>query len=206
MMTGSIENLAPAAFNAGLIDQFVPKQASDFRNRLVAAIEALLEKPDSRYNQIWHSTLEPAQIELLRDKSIGDDLYCFVATNFVEYMVIGDPFGILGVDEAGIATWLQLEPVSELETLAELAAAHGACAEEVRQIQAGESVTNARLHQSLGDASAARVLPAFGIGNSGTLLASTSSIPLSANVAAALSYRSWLAINTHTRLVNQSSF
>ena len=126
MMTGSIENLEPTAFNAGLIDRFVPKQSTDFRNRLVAAVEALLEKPDPRYNQIWQSTLAPAQVEILRDKSIGDDLFCFVATNFVEYMLIGDPFGVLGVDEAGVTTWLQLEPVSELGALAELAATHGA--------------------------------------------------------------------------------
>ena len=176
MMTGSIENLAPAAFNAGLIDEFVPKQSADFRSRLVAAIEALLEKPDRRYNQIWHSTLKPAQVELLRDKSIGDALHCFIATNFVEYMVIGDPFGIIGVDEAGAVTWLQLEPVSELAALAELAATHGACAEEVLQIQAGESVTNVELHQVLGDASAARVLPAFCIGGPGTLLAAASRV------------------------------
>ena len=165
----------------------------------------MLEKPDPRYSQIWHSTLKPAQVEILRDKSIVDDLYCFVTTNFVEYMVIGDPFGVLGLDEDGVATWLQLEPVSELAALAELAAAHGARAEEVRQIQAGESITNARLHQALGDASAARVLPAFTIGSSGTLIAATSSIQLNANVAAALSYRSWLAINAHTRLINQSA-
>ena len=56
MMTGSIENLAATAFSAGLIDQFVPKQSTDFRNRLVAAIEAFREKPDWRYGQIWHST------------------------------------------------------------------------------------------------------------------------------------------------------
>ena len=170
MMTGSIETLATAAFNAGLIDEFVPKQTADFRSRLVAAIEALLEKPDRRYDQIWHSTLKPAQVEMLRDKSIADALHRFVATTFVEYMVIGDPFGIIGVDDAGAATWLQLEPVSELAALAELAASHGACAEEVLQIQAGERVTNVELHQALGDASAARVLPAFYIGSSGTCL------------------------------------
>jgi CheY-like chemotaxis protein len=204
MMTGSIENLAPAAFNAGLIDHFVPKQTSDFRKCLVAAIEPFLEKPDPRYNQVWQSTLAPAQVEILRDKSICDDLYCFVATNFVEYMLIGDPFGIIGVDEAGVVTWLQLEPASELEALAELAAAHGASAEEVRKIQAGERVTNARLHQVLGNASPARVVPAFGIGSSGTLFASPSSIQPNADGAPALSYRSWLAMNAHTRWINQS--
>nr|ACH69669.1 hypothetical protein [uncultured proteobacterium] len=93
MMTGSVENLAPTAFKAELIDEFVPKQTTNFRSRLVAAIEALREKPDCRYSQIWHSTLKPAQVEILRDKSNSDDLYCFVATNFVEYMVIGDPAG-----------------------------------------------------------------------------------------------------------------
>ena len=204
MMTGSIENLAPAAFNAGLIDHFVPKQASDFRKCLVAAIEPLLEKPDPRYSQIWQSTLAPAQVEILRDKSICDDLYCFVATNFVEYMLIGDPFGVIGVDEAGVVTWLQLEPASELEALAKLAAAHGACAEEVQKIQAGQSLTNARLHQVLANAGGARVVPAFGIGNSGTLFASTTSIQPNANDALALSYRSWLAASTNTRWINQS--
>ena len=127
-------------------------------------METLLEKPVARYNQLWQSTLEPAQVEILRDKSIGEDLHCFLAINFVEYMVIGDPFGVLGVDEAGAVTWVQLEPASELAALAELAATHGASAEEVRRIHAGESVTNARLHQTLGDASAARVLPAFSMG------------------------------------------
>ena len=59
MMTGSVENLAPTAFKAELIDEFVPKQTTNFRSRLVAAIEALREKPDCRYSQIWHSTSSP---------------------------------------------------------------------------------------------------------------------------------------------------
>ncbi len=85
---------------------------------------------------------------------------------WVEYFVIGQPFGILGVSAAGTPSWLQLEPAGSLRLAAEIAADAGCSRDEVQQVTNGAAVAAVEL---LGK-SERRVAPAMKLGG-GKMLA-----------------------------------
>ena len=110
LLTGQVdEQLAISAFNRGLINQFVPKQLPDIRQRLTEAIQTQRLHADPRHQQIWRSTLLPWQDALLGDPLISaalDALAC--RQGWIEHIVIGEPFGLLALNAQGMTSWLQL--------------------------------------------------------------------------------------------------
>lgn len=200
LLTGAFdEGLATQAFNRGLIDQFIGKQTEKLASHLAGTIQMLMARPNARFHQIWAATLTPRQSAILRDPRVADDLARFAASTFVEWFVIGDPFGILGISETGVPTWLQLEPTSGLAELAEWAADRGVGAEDVRHIQAGRCVYDRDLGLAMADAKPLSVTPAFAIGDAGTLWAAIHRIDAAIAAPAALSYREWLAAKSRRR-------
>ena len=127
--------------------------------------------PNARRHQIWSRTLSVDQSLLLCMPSIAGDLANFALRTWVEWVVIGKPFGILGIDGAGQVSLLQLEPAAELPALAEAAARHGATACEQDDIRNGRSISDYKLQKCLGRDKPPSVLPAFYVGDSGELLA-----------------------------------
>ena len=113
--------------------------------------------PNARRHQIWNRTLSVDQALLLRMPAIAQDLAHFARRTWVEWVAIGEPFGILGIDSSGVISWLQLEPVSELAVLAEAAAGHGATPAEQDDIRRGRSISDYKLQKCLG-----RGKPGFG--------------------------------------------
>lgn len=200
------ETGAIAAFNQGLIDRSVVKGATSTGLEIAKAVASLHAKPNPRYDQVWRSTLKPEHQAVMGHDGVGEDLHNLLRTTFVEWVVIGQPFGILGLEPSGAATWLQLEPSNQLEGLAELAEHTGATPAEAAQIRAGQCVTDVELQQALGKSGAARVLPAFYVGRAGSLLAAMHRIESKVEVATALSHSNWLAMNSHSRSGNQSNF
>lgn len=193
LLTGAFdEGLATQAFNRGLIDQFIGKQTERLASHLASAIQMLMSRPNARFHQIWAATLTPRQSAILRDPRVAADLARFAASTFVEWVVIGDPFGILGISETGVPTWLQLEPTSGLAELAQWAADRGVGAEDVRHIEVGHCVYDRDLGLAMADANPLSVTPAFAIGDAGTLLAAIHRIDAAVAAPAALSYREWL--------------
>ena len=118
LLTGQVdEQLAISAFNRGLINQFVPKQLPDIRQRLTEAIQTQRLRADPRHQQIWRSTLLPWQDALLGDPLISaalDALAC--RQGWIEHIVIGEPFGLLALNAQGMTSWLQLELESAADT------------------------------------------------------------------------------------------
>lgn len=193
LLTGAFdEGLATQAFNRGLIDQFVPKQTEKLAGHLASTIQMLMARPNARSHQIWAATLTPRQSAILRAPRVADDLARFAASTFVEWVVIGDPFGILGISETGVPTWLQLEPTSGLSELAEWAVDRGVGADDVRHIHAGRCVYDRDLGLAMAHPKPLSVTPAFAIGDAGTLLAAIHRIDAAIAAPAALSYREWL--------------
>jgi CheY-like chemotaxis protein len=156
---------------SGLIDSCLPKQAPDLVSRLTDAVNGFLEIPNARRFQIWSRTLSVDQALLLRVPSIAGDLANFARRTWIEWVAIGEPFGVLGVDGAGRISWLQLEPAGELPALAEEAARHGATPGELDDIRNGRSIGDYKLQKCLGHGKPASVLPAFYVGDGGELLA-----------------------------------
>ena len=152
LLTGRAdEQLAVSAFNRGLINQFIPKQSPDLRLRLTGAIGDLRHHPDKRCQQIWCATLSPGQHALLGDPLISEALEQLLRQlDWTEHVVIGAPFGVLGLDARGNARWLQLEPTENLQELAEMALCQGWNAHTVQDIRSGNKLIDLELQLALG--------------------------------------------------------
>lgn len=172
LLTGRAdEQLAVAAFNSGLIDQFVPKQATDIRQRLTDAITHLMHKPSHRYEQCWRATFTKEQNDMLGDPKISDALENLAAKqDWIEHVVIGVPFGILALDNTAQAMWLQLEPTDKLADLAEMAGAHGFDTSTVQQVRLGKKLIDLELQLALGSLQKATPRESFKLGEGSNCL------------------------------------
>jgi CheY-like chemotaxis protein len=171
LLTGQAdEQLAVTAFNEGLIRQFIPKQVSDMAHRLVESVQRLQTAASGRTAQIWRATLNPRQYSLLRFPSVARDLVAWVTKHWVEHVVIGDPFGILGRDAEGRVGWLQIEPASGLEELAEMAEDSITDEQALSDIRLGRQLVDLELREALGRRSPPNLATAFPIGQDEPLL------------------------------------
>ncbi len=194
LLTGQAdEQVAVQAFNRGLIDQFIAKQAPDISRRLIDAVSHLMTTPNPRHAQIWRATLRPEQSTLLRLPSVQRALTDFTSRHWVEYVVIGDPFGLLGMDDDGRVSWLQLESPQGLAALAELAELEALPSQSLNDIRQGKQLANLELRQSLGLEGPCELAPAFALGLEKALVAAVFPVTHPASPNPASSYRCWLA-------------
>jgi CheY-like chemotaxis protein len=194
LLTGQADDqVAVRAFNRGLIDQFIGKQAADMTQRLVDAVERLLATPSARHAHIWRATLSPAQSALLRESSVARDLSVFAAKRWAEYIVVGEPFGVLGMDAQGHVSWLQLETAEGLPALAELAEVAGLSGATIGEIRAGRVLANIELRQALGAGPTLETSPAFRVGEQGQLLGASFAVDSPLAPDPANSFARWLA-------------
>ncbi|MDZ4144009.1 MAG: response regulator [Burkholderiales bacterium] len=194
LLTGQAdEQVAVKAFNRGLIDQFVAKQTPDISRHLIEVVSRLLETGHQRMSQTWRTTLTPRQNALLRVPSIGAALRELVAKRWVQHVVIGQPFGVLGMDADGQVGWLQLEPVEDLADLAALAKAAGIGSAGADDIRHGRKLADVELHQSLGLTGAATLNPAFPVGREELLLAALFTVPPKFCPDPSKSFNHWLS-------------
>ncbi|AEG91932.1 candidate response regulator, atypical CheY [Ramlibacter tataouinensis TTB310] len=194
LLTGQAdEQIAVQAFNRGLIDQFIAKQAPDISRRLVSAVSHLMSTPNARHAQTWRATLRPQHSTLLRLPSVARELAAFASKQWSEYVVIGDPFGVLGMDAQGAVSWLQLETPQGLNALAELAEVEGIAGAGLEQIRSGRQLADIELRQALGRAQPVQLMPAFAMGQNGELLAALFPVPADEhNRARIQGYGEWL--------------
>ncbi|MEJ7928461.1 response regulator [Ramlibacter sp. AN1015] len=194
LLTGQAdEQVAVRAFNRGLIDQFIPKQLPDISRRLIEAVDGMLAAPHPRHSEIWRTTLTPDQHALLQSSGVQQALQEFVASHWVEHIAIGDPFGILGIDDAGSVSWLQLETRDGLHALAELAELEGVDADGLEDIRSGRKLVSLELRQAVGLTGPCELVPAFSPGRDARLLAAQFRIPAEALPNRIQGYRGWLA-------------
>ena len=193
LLTGQAdEQVAVRAFNRGLIDQFIAKQTPDISRRLIEAVEHLLHTPNARHAQTWRATLNPEQNALLRTPSVGRDLASFASTRWVEHVVIGDPFGVLGMDAAGHVSWLQLETPEGLKALAELAELEGVSPSNVQDIRQARKLADLELRQALGRTGAPQLAAAFPLGEAAGLVGAQFAVESPLCPGPANSYSNWL--------------
>jgi CheY-like chemotaxis protein len=168
LLTGQAdEQIAIQAFNHGLIDQFIPKQTADIAGRLLTTLIRLSQLPHPRLTTVWRTALQPAQQSLLQVPSVAQALQAHARQNWIEYVVLGEPFGLLGLDAMGRCHWLQLEPSAGLSDLGDLARSAGLGFDTVRAIQNGSLLPAIELHQQLALRGPIRTEPAFAIGEEG---------------------------------------
>ena len=193
LLTGQAdEQVAVRAFNRGLIDQFIAKQTPDISRRLIEAVEHLLGTPNARHAQTWRVTLSPEQNALLRIPSVSRDLSNFAAKHWIEHVVIGDPFGVLGMDAMGNVSWLQLETAEGLRALAELAELEGVKPAGLQEIREGRRLADLELRQALGRSQPVELNAAFTVGDDAALLGALFPVEPSHCPDVANSYANWL--------------
>lgn len=189
LLTGQAdEQVAVNAFNRGLIEQFIAKQMPDMSRHLVNVMQRLLATPHPRHAQTWRATLKPEHSAVLRDLTVAAELAEFAARRWVEHVVIGEPFGILGMDAAGYASWLQLESPAGLPALAEVAVQAGLDAQAVDDIRHGRRLANVELGAAM--QAPVELAEAFTLGGQQQLLAAH--FPLTQEPGDA-GYTRWLA-------------
>ncbi|HSW19343.1 MAG TPA: response regulator [Ramlibacter sp.] len=193
LLTGvADEQVAVRAFNRRLIDQFIPKQTPDISKRLVESVEHMLAATHERHDQIWRATLRPEQHALLRLQGVHGALEQFISTHWVEHVVIGEPFGILGMSATGKVSWLQLETSDGLEAMAELAEIEGIAGPQLDDIRSGRRLSGIELRQALGLTGPGELMTAFAPGD-GALLAALFEVPATSLPAPMATYGEWQA-------------
>jgi CheY-like chemotaxis protein len=195
LLTGQAdEQVAVRAFNRGLIDQFIPKQAQDISRRLIEAVDRLLFTSHARHAQTWRVTLTPEQNALLRIAGVDAWLSSFCAKHWVEHVAIGQPFGVLGMDANGKIGWLQLETREGLKALAELAEEAGVPPAAVEEIRSGAKLADIELRQALSSSQPVNLMPSFQVGEGeGALLGAMFPVEPAFGPDPNNSYSRWLA-------------
>ncbi|HVR50771.1 MAG TPA: response regulator [Pseudorhodoferax sp.] len=195
LLTGQAdEQIAVDAFNRALIDQFLPKQAADVAERLLTVLRHMPSNANTRASQIWRGTLTPVQNAQLRVPSTARALQQLLhRQGLVEHVVLGDPYGILGRTAAGEVHWLQLEPVSGLEELEQLAESVGVEPAALEAIRQGRQLIDLELGQALGRDAPPQLQPAFAVGQDSALLGALFTLEAAEAPPAESSYGAWLA-------------
>jgi CheY-like chemotaxis protein len=144
------EQAIVAAFNGGLIDRWIEKRHRDFPSRLTEDVRELFEREDDRLREIWAATLSADQRRALADQNVAAALAATLDEPFQEWIVVGRPFGIIGLNREDVPCWLPLAMRSSLSALSKMAMAEGMSAELAAQISSGRKLSDVELRQSLG--------------------------------------------------------
>ncbi len=151
LLTGQADTqIAVAAFNSHLIEQYIPKQSDNVGQRIAKSVDEMLLNVDIKKFDFWQAIFSAEQFSVLNQLSFDDQLHKLLKTRWVEYVVLSEPFGVLGFDAQGRAGWLQLEMASSLRDAAEMAQEQAVPTELVGQMLRGEILLSLELQQALG--------------------------------------------------------
>ncbi len=179
LLTGKAdETIAVTAFNQGLINRFVPKQRPDIGAYLTQVLGGLRTGALPLYDAVWRSTLDQQQLVKLHNPVVVNWLMQFLLKHqWIEYVVISQPFGVLGLTAQGTVHWLQLEIYDDLASAADLAKSCGHSALEVADILEGRRLSNAELLMAMQLDTPASLANAMETGDGSQLLGAVFSLP-----------------------------
>lgn len=151
LLTGEADaQVAISAFNAGLIQKFIPKSTPNLYRALTSGYEEMHQTVCEHLGHLIRPTLTPEQRDILHRPAVVEGLRQKVEDlDWSEYVLIARPFGLLGMRHDGPLQWLQLETRESLGSLAEILTADGFAQLDIRQVQDGHFLANAELHQEL---------------------------------------------------------
>jgi FixJ family two-component response regulator len=136
LLTGVADTaVAVTAFNSGLIEQFVRKQSQSVARDVASALQGRLRASAERRGEQLLATLAPDVANALRDPGTAAALDSLLTENDIqEYLMLGEPQGLVGVTGAGQAVWVQLETqasLNDLDDVLQLAGADAATRDRV---------------------------------------------------------------------------
>jgi hypothetical protein len=119
LLTGVADNaIAVNAFNAGAIDQFVKKHDSNFATSIVGAVDARMVASAVRRGAQLANALSRDLAAVLSAPGASAALSELLRTHDIrEYMMLGQPQGLLGITSKGAAHWIQLETTNSVQDL-----------------------------------------------------------------------------------------
>ncbi len=140
-------SIAVKAFNEGLIDQFIPKHGR--AELLPKGIKQLRQRGNPVVHALWESTLKPWQKQELRTSGIAEQIANISNSRWVEYVILPEPFGILGLTINGRCEWLQFECGFSQQSLAETGFEAGLTRSAISAIEGGQLIAAIELHDQL---------------------------------------------------------
>ncbi len=200
LLTGvADEKIAVHAFNHSLINQYLPKQSDNVVGKLKAAVSALSAQLHVQQQLLVQSYLSDEQLAMLRHESTAAELTAFAQSHWVDYAVLGNPFGILGVSSKGQLSWLQLERSCDIDDLKNIATGEDWDVNTAQAIQSGSVLSNSLLRQALGNTVAASVAPVVSFGEN-DLIGAHFEFEAPLEMRASSNYADWFAAN-RSRLI-----
>lgn len=152
-LTGQADDkLIIKAFNDGKIDRYIPKQSNPLAQTIEDTIKELLWKGRDASLGTWNAwdlSLQPQHRIYLATSSVSNGLRSFVENRWVEHVVIGSPFGIVGMTDTGKCEWLQLETKKSLQGLADSAVKRGLRPVDGDDVRAGLQLPDLDLQRAL---------------------------------------------------------
>jgi CheY-like chemotaxis protein len=170
LLTGfADEKIAIKAFNEGLIQHFLKKHEEPLVNTLMQAVDQLSPYTHNTQHSLCQNQLNDTQASLLKHSLTSDALNLFVKTHWIEYVVLSDPFGILGLDAQGKLSWLQLERQCDIDDLKAIAASEPWDTATHEALASGAVLSNSLLRQALNDGIAPAIAPVAEFGDEGLI-------------------------------------
>lgn len=139
------------AFNSGLIQKFIPKGTPNIYKEVAACSDEMHASVCEHMGHLVRSTLTPGQIRLLHEPGVINGLTKKVEElGWIEYVVVGQPFGLLGMSHLGPLQWLQLETPKSLTELAEALADFEMAPADLQAIRDGTALLASEIRAQLG--------------------------------------------------------
>lgn len=171
--------LRERATSSGLIDGFLSKSGARMLPRLVDLVERYQAEPDPRLQCLWSETLSSEQLAALAGAGVAESVRALAGSDLMEYVVLSEPFGILGLDGHGALRWLPLSMAA-----------------------AGQVVSDTELRKALDlPAEDGQHAPARALGNSG-LSGALFKIPPRPDLELPIGYEGWLSRQQLSRSEN----
>jgi CheY-like chemotaxis protein len=186
LLTGVADtNVAVAAFNAGLIEQFVRKQSQSVADEITSAVRGRLRASAERRSAQIVAALAPPFAAALAHADTAAALERLLADHDVrEYMILGDPQGVVGITSGGQALWIQLETEASLDGLADLLALAEIAPEARQRVAKRQTLIAADFMQQVG--LPATEAPAVALSRDTLLLAAIHRLSLSEELVPAV--------------------
>ncbi|MES2784327.1 MAG: response regulator [Pseudomonadota bacterium] len=151
LLTGQAdEQVAIRAFNAGQIQMFIPKNSPNLLQTVRDALDNLHESMCEHLGYLIRSTLCEWQLDLLHNRGVREALKLKLGElEWIEYIVVGQPFGMLGLSHGGPLQWLQIETHETLQGLAQGLSDTGWDASDVERVRQGTDISCDELLEQL---------------------------------------------------------
>lgn len=178
LLTGAADaTVAIQGFNEGLIQKFLPKDTPNLNEQIRKINDEMHENVCAHLGQLLYNTLSRPQVELLSNPTVVSGLEMQIEDlEWVEYVTVGHPFGLLGMSNSGPLQWLQIETEETLSELAALALDFGMDEKDAREIRLGASLINTELMVQFNDTRTPKLLEAIEVCRSPGVFASVTDL------------------------------